>query len=141
MHAQGSPATMQKNPVYQNVVREVGEFLLERLEKLKAAGISAEQIVFDPGIGFGKAPEHNLALLAGLRSFTNLQRPLLIGVSRKSFLGKITGATVEKRLPASLACATLAVAAGVQIIRTHDVAATIQALRMAEAILQHANVD
>ena len=141
MHAQGSPATMQKNPFYENVVREVGEFFSERLAKLTAAGINADQVMFDPGIGFGKTLEHNLALLAGLRSFTNLQRPLLVGVSRKSFLGKITDATVEKRLPASLACATLAVTAGVQIIRTHDVAETIQALRMAEAILQHANVD
>jgi dihydropteroate synthase len=141
MHAQGSPATMQKNPVYQHVVREVGEFFAERLEKLIAAGVSAEQIVLDPGIGFGKTREHNLSLLAGLRRFTNLSRPLLLGVSRKSFIGKLTGAAVENRLPASLACATLAVAAGTSIVRTHDVAATVQAVRMTEAILQHANVD
>jgi dihydropteroate synthase len=141
MHAQGSPMTMQKNPAYKNVVREVGEFFSERLEKLNACGVSSDQIAFDPGIGFGKTLEHNLQLLAGLRSFTNLQRPLLLGVSRKSFIGKITGAEVENRLPASLACATLAVAGGVQIIRTHDVAETIQAVRMAEAILQKTNVD
>jgi len=141
MHAQGSPTTMQKNPAYKNVVREVGEFFRERLKKLNAAGVAADQIIFDPGIGFGKTLEHNLQLLAGLRSFTNLQRPLLLGVSRKSFIGKITGAEVENRLPASLACATLAVAGGVQIIRTHDVAETIQAVRMAEAILQKTNVD
>jgi len=122
-------------------VREVGEFFAERLEKLIAAGVSAEQIVLDPGIGFGKTREHNLSLLAGLRRFTNLSRPLLLGVSRKSFIGKLTGAAVENRLPASLACATLAVTAGAQIIRTHDVAATVQAVRMTEAILQHANVD
>ena len=139
MHAQGSPATMQKNPVYQDVVREVHAFFLERQEKLMAAGVSVDQIVFDPGIGFGKTPEHNLSLLAGLRNFTTLSRPVLLGVSRKSFLGKISGAPVENRLPASLACATLAVASGVQIIRTHEVAETLQAMRTAEAILT--NVD
>ena len=139
MHAQGSPATMQKNPIYHDVGGEVREFFLERLEKLIAAGVSAEQIVFDPGIGFGKTLEHNLALLAGLRNFTNLSRPVLLGVSRKSFLGKISGTPVENRLPASLACATLAVASGVQIIRTHDVTETLQAMRTAEAILT--NVD
>ena len=141
MHAQGSPTTMQKNPAYKNVVREVGEFFRERLKKLNAAGVAADQIAFDPGIGFGKTLEHNLQLLAGLRSFTNLRRPLLLGASRKSFIGKLSGAEVENRLPASLACATLAVAGGVQIIRTHDVAETIQAVRMAEAILQKTNVD
>ncbi len=141
MHAQGSPTTMQKNPAYKNVVREVGEFFSERLEKLNACGVSSDQVIFDPGIGFGKTLEHNLQLLAGLRSFTKWQRPLLLGVSRKSFIGKLLGAEVENRLPASLACATLAVASGVQIIRTHDVAETIQAVRMAEAILKKTNVD
>ena len=139
MHAQGVPATMQKNPTYQNVVREVGKFFLERLERLVAAGVSADQIIFDPGIGFGKTPAHNLSLLAGLQSFTNLSRPVLLGVSRKSFLGKISGAPAGNRLPASLACATLAVASGVRLIRTHDVAETVQAVRTAEAILT--NVD
>ena len=141
MHAQGSPTTMQKNPAYKNVVREVGEFFRERLKKLNAAGVAADQIIFDPGIGFGKTLEHNLQLLAGLRSFTNLRRPLLLGASRKSFIGKLSGAEAENRLPASLACATLAVASGAQIIRAHDVAETVQAVRMAEAILQKTNVD
>src|SRR5208283_3644573 len=86
MHAQGSPRTMQKNPVYQNVVREVGGFFRERLEQLNAAGVSPDQVVFDPGIGFGKTLEHNLQLLANLRRFTKLRRPLLLGVSRKSFI-------------------------------------------------------
>jgi dihydropteroate synthase len=135
MHAQGSPRTMQKNPAYQNVIREVGEFFRERLEKLNACGVSSDQVVFDPGIGFGKTLEHNLQLLANLRRFTKLQRPLLLGVSRKSFIGKLLGATLNERLPASLACATLAVADGVQIIRAHDVAETIQAVRLAEALL------
>ena len=88
----------------------------------------------DPGVGFGKTLEHNLQLLANLHSFTTWQRPLLLGVSRKSFIGKLLGAEVNARLPASLACAILAVESGVQIIRTHDVAETVQAVRMAEAI-------
>jgi dihydropteroate synthase len=135
MHSQGSPATMQKNPVYGDVVREVGAFFSDRLEQLKAAGVSPEQVVLDPGIGFGKTLAHNLSLLAGLKRFAELGRPLLLGVSRKSFLGKISGAEVNERLPASLACATLAVADGVQMVRTHDVRETIHAIRMAEAIL------
>jgi dihydropteroate synthase len=135
MHAQGGPQTMQKNPAYQNVVRDVGEFFRERLGQLNAVGVSSDQVVFDPGIGFGKTLEDNLQLLANLRRFTKLRRPLLLGVSRKSFIGKLLGANPNERLPASLACATLAVASGVQIIRAHDVAETVQAVRMAEALL------
>ena len=108
---------------------------LERMEKMNASGIAAEQVVFDPGIGFGKTLEHNLTLLAGLGKFTELHRPLLLGVSRKSFIGKFSGAETSQRLPASLACTTLALADGVQMIRTHDVLATVQAVRMAEAVL------
>jgi dihydropteroate synthase len=112
------------------------------LEKLSAAGVAAEQVVFDPGIGFGKTLAENLSLLAGLEVFQKLQHPVLLGVSRKSFIGKIIAAEPNERLPASLACATLAVAHGVQIIRTHDVAATVQAVRVAEAILaQKPNVE
>ena len=135
MHAQGTPLTMQVNPAYAEVAREVAEFFSERLARLNAAGVAADQVVFDPGIGFGKTLAQNLELLANLQGFTKLQRPLLLGVSRKSFIGKLLGAEVNARLPASLACATLAVAAGVQIIRTHDVAETIQAIRMTEALL------
>jgi dihydropteroate synthase len=134
MHAQGSPQTMQKNPAYTDVVREVGGFFRERLERLNAAGVSSDQVAFDPGIGFGKTLEQNLQLLANLRRFTKLNRPLLLGVSRKSFIGKLLGTTLNERLPASLACATLAVADGAQIIRAHDVAETVQAVRMAEAL-------
>ena len=134
MHAQGIPQTMQANPVYADVVREVGEFFTERLERLKTCGVNPEQVVLDVGIGFGKTVEHNLQLLAAVRRFTTWQRPLLLGVSRKSFIGRLLGAEVMARLPASLACAVLAVQSGVQIIRTHDVAETVQALRMAEAI-------
>ncbi len=139
MHMQGMPQTMQANPVYGDVVREVGEFFDERLSRMTAAGVGAEQVVLDVGIGFGKSLEHNLQLLAGLRSFTKLERPLLLGVSRKSFIGKLSGAAVEERLPAALACTSLAVEAGVQIFRTHDIAATVQAVRMTEAILARKN--
>ncbi|HEX3856629.1 MAG TPA: dihydropteroate synthase [Verrucomicrobiae bacterium] len=135
MHAQGGPVTMQKNPVYADVAREVNEFFQEQMGTLlNRMGIIPEQVVLDVGIGFGKTPEQNLQLLANLRSFTKLRRPLVLGVSRKAFIGKLLGADVNERLPASLACATLAVESGVQIIRTHDVAETIQALRMTEAV-------
>ncbi|MFZ1074343.1 MAG: dihydropteroate synthase [Verrucomicrobiia bacterium] len=135
MHAQGAPQTMQRNPVYADVVREVGEFFRSRLEKLDACGVAADQIVLDAGIGFGKTLEHNLQLLANLRSFTTMARPLLLGVSRKSFIEKLLGGKLNERLPASLACASLAIVGGVQIIRTHDVAETVQAARMTEAVL------
>jgi dihydropteroate synthase len=139
MHAQGNPQTMQANPVYTDVVREVGEFFHERLGRLSDCGVRREQIIFDPGIGFGKTVEHNLQLLGATRSFTRLERPLLVGVSRKSFMGKLLGAELGARLPAALACACLAVAAGAQVIRAHDVAETVQAIRMTEAILAKRN--
>ncbi len=136
MHMQGSPQTMQSHPTYGDVVREMEDFFEGRMVRLKAAGVAPEQIVFDVGIGFGKTMEHNLQLLAALRSFTRMGRPMLLGVSRKSFIGALLGAGVAERLPASLACACLAVEAGVKIIRTHDVLETVQAVRMTEAILQ-----
>ncbi len=135
LHMQGTPTTMQLNPAYGDVVQEVRDFFVERLERLKHAGVEAVQVVLDPGIGFGKTLEHNLQLLAGLRRFTKLGRPVLLGVSRKSFIGKLLGVEVPARLPAALACACLAVEAGAQMIRAHDVAETSQAVRMAEAIL------
>jgi dihydropteroate synthase len=135
MHMQGTPKTMQASPAYTDVVHEVQEFFSDRLRRLNASGVTADQVVLDVGIGFGKTPEHNLQLLAGLGGFTKAQRPLLLGVSRKSFIGKLLGADVAGRLPASLACACLAVEAGVQIIRAHDVAETLQAVRMTEAIV------
>jgi dihydropteroate synthase len=137
MHMQGTPQTMQTNPVYEDVVREVNDFFLNRLRRLSGCGIAREQVILDVGIGFGKTLEHNLLLLAALRSFTKLERPLVLGVSRKSFLGKLLGAGTPGPLPAALACASHAVEAGVQIIRAHDVAETVQAVRMAEAIMAH----
>jgi dihydropteroate synthase len=135
MHMQGTPQTMQENPAYTDVVREVSGFFFDRIQRLNDCGIAAEQVILDPGIGFGKTVEHNLLLLGALGSFTKLGRPILLGVSRKSFLGKLSGGNEAGRLPAALACASLAVESGVQIIRTHDVAETVQAVRATEAIL------
>ena len=135
VHMRGTPQTMQANPVYTDVAREVGEFFCERIGRMNDCGMSREQVILDPGIGFGKALEHNLQLLGAARGFTRLERPLLVGVSRKSFIGKLLGADLAARLPGALACACMAVAAGVQIIRAHDVAETVQAIRMTEAIL------
>jgi len=135
MHSRGTPQTMQEKPVYVDVVREVGEFFQERLKRLNAAGVAADQVVLDVGIGFGKTTEHNLQLLANLRSFTTMARPLLVGVSRKSFIGRLLSADLNERLPGSLACACLAVGSGVHIIRAHDVGETVQAVRMVEAVL------
>jgi dihydropteroate synthase len=141
MHAQNPPAVTRENPVYHDVVGEVSRFFSAQLETLPAQGVAPEQILFDPGIGFGKTLEHNLQLLANLRSFVCLGRPLLLGVSRKSFIKKFSGSNPNERLPASLACATLAIQSGVSVIRVHDVAATVQAVRMTEAILsQKTNV-
>jgi len=135
MHMQGTPQTMQHEPAYDDVVGAVNTFFGDRLARLQEAGVSAEQVVLDPGLGFGKTAEHNLQLLAGLGRFTRLERPVLLGVSRKSFIGKLLGLEVTARLPAALACACLAVTEGAQMIRTHDVAETAQAVRMAEAVL------
>jgi len=140
MHMQGTPQTMQLNPTYVDVTREVGEFFEKRLELLNQAGISSDQVVLDVGLGFGKSLEHNLQLLATLGSFTKLERPLLLGASRKSFIGRLQPVQTAERLPGSLACACLAVEAGVQIIRTHDVAETAQAVRVTEAILSRKKI-
>jgi dihydropteroate synthase len=140
MHMQGVPETMQVNPSYSDVVEEVENFFFERISRLNDCAVASEQIILDPGIGFGKTAGHNLQLLGGLRKFTKLERPLLLGVSRKSFIGKLFGTELAARLPAALACASLAVEAGVQIIRAHEVAETVQALRMTEAILANRKV-
>ena len=135
MHMQGTPRTMQINPHYDNVRQEVTRFFSDRIRRLSGCGITPERIILDPGIGFGKTLEHNLQLLGALRDFARLGCPLLLGVSRKSFMGKLLGVDPGHRLAAGLACACLAAQAGVNIIRTHDVSETVQALRMAEAIL------
>jgi dihydropteroate synthase len=134
MHMQGSPATMQQNPSYRDVVGEVTDFFSALIERLRDCGIPGERVILDPGIGFGKRFEDNLALLGALRQFSKLGCPLMIGVSRKSFLARFGGASPHERLPAALACACAAVQAGVQIVRTHEVAETLQAVRAAYAL-------
>ena len=134
MHMQGTPETMQVAPHYKDVVEEVRSFFVDRLQRLARVGVEPDQVAFDPGFGFGKGLEHNLALLRSLSCLISLGRPVALGVSRKSFIGKLLGVEVGARLPASLACACWAVQAGVQIVRTHDVAATRQAIRMTQAL-------
>lgn len=137
MHMKGTPQTMNARAEYDDVAREVSEFFGERLLRLEQAGVKAEQVALDVGLGFAKKANHNLQLLASLPNLTKWKRPLLVGASRKSFIGQITGAKEPSaRLPGSLACACWAVAAGANIIRTHDIAATKQAIRMTEAIWQ-----
>jgi dihydropteroate synthase len=135
VHMQGGPPTMQVRPAYGDVVAAVDAFFGERLDRLAACGVSRDQVLLDVGIGFGKTLEHNLELLRALAGFTRWSRPLVLGVSRKSFIGKLFSVEVTDRLPASLACAAQAVAAGVQVVRAHDVAATLQAVRMTETLL------
>ncbi len=134
MHMQGDPRTMQSAPEYDNVVDEVHGFLAERAAACRDAGIPGEQILLDPGFGFGKTVEQNLALLAGLAVLTDTGYPVLVGLSRKSMIGKLLGVEVEERLPASLALAVLAVERGASLVRAHDVAETWQALQMCIAL-------
>jgi len=135
MHMLGEPRTMQQDPHYEDVVREVGEFLMERVEACLAAGISRDRIVLDPGFGFGKTLEHNLALLRHLPELAELGYPLLVGLSRKSMLGTLLGGKpVEQRLHASVAAAVSAAHNGADILRVHDVGATVDALKVAMAI-------
>lgn len=131
MHMQGTPQDMQAQPVYADVVGEVIDFLRERVEALLAAGVERERICLDPGLGFGKTVEHNYALLrATARIEGELGLPVLIGLSRKSMIGAVTGRPVEGRLPGSIAGALAAVAHGANIVRVHDVAETVDALKV-----------
>jgi dihydropteroate synthase len=130
MHMRGDPVTMQQRPAYDDVVAEVSDFLRERLAALGARGVAGERIVLDPGIGFGKSVEHNLALLRRQCELLALGRPLLVGWSRKSTLGVITGRPVEQRLAASVAAALASVQLGARVVRVHDVAATVDALKV-----------
>ena len=135
MHMKGDPANMQRGPAYADVVSEVREFLVERLRQMVLAGIEPGQVALDPGIGFGKAVEHNIALLRALPVFAALGQPVLVGVSRKSFIGAVTGSPeLSDRLHGGLACAVHAARCGVAVIRTHDVGATRKALEMNAAL-------
>jgi dihydropteroate synthase len=135
MHMPGNPRTMQDNPAYEDVVDEIKAFLTERIEAAISAGVEEERIWLDPGIGFGKTVEHNLELLRRLAELRELGRPLVIGASRKSFIGRIDGSEVDDRLGGSIASSVLAAAEGADVLRVHDVAETAQAMRVAEAIL------
>jgi dihydropteroate synthase len=134
MHMQGAPGSMQRAPRYADVVAEVRGFLAERLRACRRAGIPEEHLVVDPGFGFGKTLAHNLALLAGLRDLQPLGVPVLVGLSRKSMVGELTGRGVEDRLPGSLAAAVVAAQRGASVLRVHDVAATRDALAVWRAV-------
>ena len=134
MHMRGEPGDMQSDPRYQNVTREVAEFLAERMAVCAAAGISADRIVLDPGFGFAKTLEHNLSLFKHMERLRALGRPMLVGVSRKSMIGAALQRPVGERLYGSLALAALAVAKGASIVRVHDVAETVDVVRMIAAV-------
>ena len=134
MHMKGVPQTMQSSPIYssQGVALDVGEFFDERMIQIQKCGVSPDQVILDVGIGFGKSVEHNLELLANLDVFSRWKRPLLVGASRKSFLGKILNAPLDDRLSGSLACAAWTVMAGAHILRVHDVRETTHVVRLIE---------
>jgi dihydropteroate synthase len=136
MHMLGEPKTMQENPVYRNVVGEVKGYLHGQMQVAMDAGVAKDSIVIDPGIGFGKTVEHNVELINHIPEFEELGRPVMIGASRKSFIGAITRADVADRLEGSLAAAVMAVMRGARIVRVHDVRQTLRAVKVAEAILK-----
>jgi dihydropteroate synthase len=135
MHMQGTPKTMQEGPRYDDLWGEVGSYLALGVSRALEQGVLEEQIVVDPGIGFGKLVTHNLNLIAGLGAFEPLGRPVLVGASRKGFIGKLLDLPVTERLEGSLAVHVAAVLAGAHIVRVHDVGATVRAVRMADALL------
>lgn len=135
MHMQGTPQTMQIDPQYQDVVAEVKTFLAERMQAANAVGIANERIVLDPGFGFGKRTIHNVVLLQQLQAISDLGRPLLVGLSRKSVLGQIVGGDVYVRLHASIAASVISAMKGARIVRVHDVKATADALKVVSAVL------
>jgi dihydropteroate synthase len=134
MHMQGEPRSMQQNPGYQNVVAEISEFLLARAQACIDHGIAKQHIILDPGFGFGKTTVHNLRMLAQIRIFCDSGFPILVGISRKSMLGAILDRAVEERLSGSIAAAVLAWQQGARFFRVHDVAETVDALRLCEAV-------
>lgn len=134
MHMQGEPETMQKNPHYDDLLAEVQAFFAERMAACAAAGIAAERIILDPGFGFAKNLQHNLSLFKHMQVLHGFARPLLVGVSRKSMIGQALGREVDQRLAGGLALAALAVAKGACILRVHDVAETVDVVRMSAAV-------
>lgn len=136
MHMQGEPANMQTRPHYDDLIGDIMGFLNDRLAVCKSAGIDPQQLIIDPGFGFGKTDEHNLRLLAGLSCFADMGHPLLVGLSRKRTLGNLTGRDVKERVAAGISAALLAVANGANIIRTHDVEEIVDAVKVREAVLE-----
>ena len=134
MHMQGMPQTMQDNPQYDNVVNDVTDFLVARLQACIDVGIAKNRILLDPGFGFGKTRAHNIALIQQLENFAALGQPLLVGLSRKSVLGQMTGNDVDARLYASIAASVIAAQKSAKILRVHDVKATVEALKVVSAI-------
>jgi dihydropteroate synthase len=134
MHMQGTPKTMQQRPTYADVVQDIVAHLTERIRLWEAAGVSREKLLLDPGIGFGKTGRHNLLILRHLREFKTLGRPIVLGTSRKSFLGTLLGKDVEGRLAGSLATAAIGAWNGADILRVHDVSETLDVLRVVRAI-------
>ncbi len=135
MHMQGEPKTMQRNPQYEEVVADILRFLRERMAHAVEGGVDEEKLLVDPGIGFGKTLDHNLEILRRLEEFRSLGRPILVGPSRKSFIGAVLDTDVEQRLEGSLAAAVLAASRGAHVVRVHDVRETVRALRLADAVL------
>lgn len=133
MHMHGQPGSMQQTFCYDDVVSEVCHFLSEKVDFCRQRGIPAERIIVDPGFGFGKSVTHNYQLLKNLRHFSGLQQPILVGISRKSMIGSVTNRSVDDRLAGSIAATSLALLGGASIIRTHDVAATMDAIRVHSA--------
>jgi len=136
MHIRGTPATMQQNPEYEDVVREISDYFRRQMEVAEAAGLGREKIVLDPGIGFGKRVEHNLEILRRLGEFRELGRPVLVGPSRKSFIGQVLGLPAEERVEGTAAAVALAVGARADIVRVHEVARMARVARMADAIVR-----
>ncbi|EHJ93896.1 Dihydropteroate synthase [Vreelandella boliviensis LC1] len=137
MHRQGEPQDMQQSPIYQHPIEEeVAGYLVRRIAECEAAGLRRNRLLIDPGFGFGKTVEHNLRLLKYLETLQSLKLPVLVGMSRKSMIGKVLGRPVEERLSGGLALAAMAVERGANILRVHDVAATVDAVNMAWAVLQ-----
>ena len=134
MHMQGQPKTMQKNPSYRDIVSEVKDYLEQRIYACVSSGISRDRLIIDPGFGFGKSLEHNVALLKNLQHFADMNYPVLVGISRKSMIGQLTGKNVNERLAGSLAAAMLAAQSGANIIRVHDVAETRDVLNILQAV-------
>jgi len=139
MHMQGRPRTMQANPAYDDVTRDVTAFLGDRVAICIEAGIAREQIVIDPGFGFGKTHTQNIELLANLRQLQDLGMPVLVGLSRKSTMGELTGRDVDERMPGSISAAVIAVMNGAQLVRAHDVRETVDALKVVSAVLENRN--